>query len=105
MAKVISIKSGIVTAFDGDQTVPGIEFTQISKTRVSRIVPAAPILKIAFIFLRALNSDRSAISQWTRKWHCNWVVVIDGIEQACFWDRASAINFEKALICQMGRFN
>lgn len=105
MGKRILIKSGVITAFDGDQKVPGVEFIQLSKTRVSRIVPTNKLLKITFNLLRSVFTESSGISQWTRTWQCQWVVVIDGTEHACFWNRVSAIEFEKDLIYRMGRFN
>jgi hypothetical protein len=105
MGKRISIKAGVITAFDGDELVPGVEFVRISKTRVSRILPTNLILKAVFKALRCIAKDESVISDWTRGWQCKWVVVVDNTEQACFYDRARAIEFEKALIYQMGRFN
>jgi len=48
-----------------------------------------------FIALRKVFPDNSPIADWTRKWKCSWIVMIDKEKFGPFDKRTKAINFEK----------
>lgn len=88
-------KQGKVRTFKGDFE---IELRERKEKRVSRIVPKNWFLRVFFLVLRRLFSDDGKIAEWTRRWRCKWVVVIDGMVVGEFENRRQAILFEKKLI-------
>ena len=85
-------KSGKVRTFKGDFK---LELRERRETRVSRIVPKSLFLRALFLLLRKLFGDDTLVAQWTRRWKCVWLVVIDGEVVGEFEDRKKAIELEK----------
>ncbi len=48
----------------------------VEKRRMSRIVPANPVLRTVFILLRRAFGDSGKTAEWTRKWKCRWMVTV-----------------------------
>jgi len=68
-------------------------------TRVSRIEPVSLPLRVAFLFLRSVVSDKSCIADWTRQWSCCWRVrIFGGPTFGSFSSRQEAINAEIGFI-------
>lgn len=44
--------------------------------RAGYVWPAPVVLRFTFRALRAVFGGRGRIADWTRHWHCQWVVVI-----------------------------
>ncbi len=88
-------KQGNIKTFKGDFE---LEMKDRKETRVSRIVPRNPLLRVFFLVLRSIFSDESRVANWTRRWRCEWLVVIDGKVYGTFKDRKQAIEFEKRLV-------
>lgn len=102
--KRIVIKNGEVCGFADEVSFKGLDVQEYSKQRVSRIVPTSFPLMVAFYVIRGLCSDESKMAAWTRRWGCQWKVVIDGESFGPFDNRADAISFEKEKIYNQGKF-
>lgn len=102
-AKHILIKNGIVSGFADEVSFKGFDVIDYEKKRVSHLIPASFIKKIVFIIIRAVFSEQSKITEWTRHWHCSWLVVIDQKYYGPFEDRQDAIRFEKQKIYKQGK--
>ena len=74
------------------------DFCVEEKKRVSRIVPKNIFLRVFFYIVRFFVSDSSPIADWTRKWKCKWIVIIDGKKEGEFKDRKKAVEKEKNII-------
>lgn len=96
--KRLVIKNCQIVSFDGDISFKGLHVQQVTKQRVSRIVPSNSLLAMSFYAIRAACSDTSSLAQWTRQWSCQWTVIIDKQSYPGFADRKAAIEFEKQLI-------
>lgn len=99
----IFIKHGQVTGFADEVCFEGLTVVDFKRTRVSRVVPARWPLRIVFVAIRALVSDQSAAANWTRRWRCDWDVIIDGACRGPFPARSAAIDFEKVEIYRLGK--
>ena len=89
-------------------TVPAQELMQFlgqpSKQRLSHIEPTNAVKRWAFHRLRRLFGDEGRVSDWTRRWRCQWRVnfaptngdIYDRDDQGRpFLDRSSAVAFEE----------
>lgn len=101
--KRIVIKNGEICGFADEVNFSGLNVKSLIKQRVSRIVPKNPFLKIAFYVIRFLAADTSRIAAWTRKWPCQWLVLIDLNTYGPFSNRQDAITFEKDIIYTQGK--
>lgn len=99
----ITIKGGQVCGFADEVSFQGLEVVSYSKERVSRIVPTSLPLMLAFSTLRAIWPDDSKVAAWTRRWRCQWKVLIDGQAYGPFNSRPEAITFEKNKIHEQGK--
>ena len=96
--KAIVIKNGTVQMVD-DPQLRGVvsPLGMVTKTRASHVVPVNPIKRVAFRALRALASDTSRVSGWTRKWKGPWVSDLSPSGGPClgpFPERGLAIQWE-----------
>ncbi|AKJ36878.1 hypothetical protein U876_23830 [Aeromonas hydrophila NJ-35] len=101
--KRIVIKGGEVCGFVDEVSFRGLDVQVFSQQRVSRIVPTSWLLMSAFLVIRKLCSDDSKLAAWTRRWGCEWKVLIDGKTYGPFQSRSAAILFEKDKIYQQGK--
>ncbi|HCG2921387.1 hypothetical protein ACV1DG_22960 [Aeromonas hydrophila] len=101
--KRIVIKGGEVCGFADEVSFLGLDVQAFSQQRVSRIVPTSFLLMAAFLVIRKMCPDKSKLAAWTRRWGCEWKVLIDGETYGPFQDRAEAIAFEKEKIYQQGK--
>jgi len=90
-------KDGKIKGFS-DEVPQFITAKLIEKKRVSRIVPQNIFLRGIFLLIRSAVPDNSKIAEWTRKWKCKWLVVIEKKQYGPFKNRTKAIQFEKELI-------
>lgn len=100
--KRIVIKGNQVSGFADEVSFDGLDLDQVEQRRVSRIVPIRLLLRAAFYLLRALVPDDSRLAAWTRRWRCQWQVVIDGETFGPYTSRDDAIAFEKQEIYRQG---
>lgn len=90
-------KDGTVKGFI-DEVPNFISVREIERKRVSKVVPKNIILRGLFLLIRSTVSDDSKIANWTRRWKCSWIVLIEEKKYGPFKDRTRAIRFEKELI-------
>lgn len=70
-----------------------------SKRRASHVLPAGVVRRAAFILLRSLFGETGAVSDWTRRWNCSWVVqIVNGPHAGPFEKRQAAIDWEVSYI-------
>lgn len=48
----------------------------VKKERFSEIVPVSIPLRMAFRILRLCFGEKGIVSDWTRSWKCEWLMVI-----------------------------
>lgn len=105
MTKRIIIKNGQVTGFIDEVSFAGLDVIKQETVRVSHVIPENRVLACAFRLIRAVSNDKSRLSNWTRTWSCNWLVVIDGQRYGSFSEREAAIKFEKQKIYEQGKLH
>ena len=105
MKKRIVIKNGEVCGFADEVSFKGLDLQEYSKQRVSRIVPTSFLLMFSFYAIRWLCSDESRMAAWTRRWPCQWKVLIDRKSYGPFPCRDDAIAFEKEEIFKQGKMH
>lgn len=103
MTRRIIIKDGQICGFADEVNIDGVTIEQTEKTRVSHIVPKNWLLRVAFLALRGAVRDESRAAEWTRNWHCLWLVKIEKETFGPFCDRQKAIQFEKNKIYEQGK--
>lgn len=103
--KRLVIRGGEVIGFEDEVSFKGLKLTAFEKKRVSHVVPALGVLRIMFNAIRSVTSDASWIAEWTRKWSCDWLVIVDGDAYGPFAQRNDAIRFEKDLIYGQGKLH
>ena len=64
--------------------------------RVSLIIPKNIYLRFFFILLRKFNNKH--INNFTRRWNCKWIVIVNNKKIGEFEDRKKAIEYEKEYI-------
>jgi hypothetical protein len=89
---------GEIKTFAGD--FPGLECNIKKKKvrRISHVVPKNIFLRVIFKMIRLLTGDKSLLAEWTRKWKCEWIVIMeDKSKHGPFKNRKDAIAFERKL--------
>jgi hypothetical protein len=94
MTKTILIRPDGRIEYCGDDGA-GLAAGKVTKRRASHVVPVAPWRRLAFLALRAVCSDESRLSAWTRTWRGPWrVEILGGPVGGPFAERARAIEWE-----------
>ena len=89
-----------------DQNIYGFidEIKKIKKEgisrRVSLVIPENKILRFLFILIRKLKIKK--LDNFTRKWNCRWIVIINGEVVYKGNNRNKALEFEKIFIKKYG---
>lgn len=74
----------------------GSELSFQHQRRVSRVEPSAVLLRLLFLIVRFVVSDRSKIAEATRRWPCKWRIrfLSTGEIYGPYKNRTSAISAE-----------
>lgn len=67
--------------------------------RASHVLPAHPLKRLAFVWLRRLMGESGAAAKWTRSWGGEWTVDLapsGGPKAGPFQSRQDAIDYEVA---------
>ncbi len=92
-------QNGLIKTFKGD--FPELKLYCKTEKRVSHILPENFILRLFFKILRKIFGDEGFIANWTRKWKCNWIIILNKQKiGGVFKDRKLAIEFEKKFVIE-----
>lgn len=75
-----------------------LDFGPLPKIRASHVIPADPLLRVIFNFIRSHCTDTGPLAAFTRRWPCAWQIdttpVGGPILPGVWYNRAEAIDAE-----------